>query len=150
MESLARLNATPAVWGIASIISAFGSRYVVTSITPAQEAFLKGAVMRRIVIACMVFVITRNIMVSVMVTFGVVMVLEMFANEQSSLCLFFPKPTKLLGMGLGMTVGAQPQSPQSPPPPPPPPHPQSESMAAAAAAAAASIPPRQPFSTYAP
>lgn len=91
------VNSSPVSWGIASLISALGSRFVVSSLTPAQEHFLAHPFTRRIVICCMIFVVTRDIIQSIMMTFGVILVLDVFTNETSRFCMIpLPRPLKHL------------------------------------------------------
>ena len=78
--------------GAASMLSALGSRFVVAELTPQQEAVLRHPAVKRLVIACMFFIVTRDAATSLVLTVAVTMLLDGLANENSRFCVFFTRP----------------------------------------------------------
>lgn len=92
---VAIINTSPIAWGIASLMSSLGGRFVVSSLTPMQERILGHPLTRRLVICCMVFAGTRDLIKSIIITFGVILVLDVLANETSRFRIIpLPRPLK--------------------------------------------------------
>jgi len=81
------INTSPIAWGIASLVATLGGRYVIESLTPAQRNLLSHPLVRRFIICCMVFLVTRDIVKSLIITVGVVLALEVITNESSRFCI---------------------------------------------------------------
>jgi hypothetical protein len=95
MEWLSVINGSPAAWGVATLAVNLGARFVSTDLTPAQEAVMRHPATKRLVIFCMIFLVTRNLTISFILTLGVIMLLEGFANEHSPFNIFFTRPMQL-------------------------------------------------------
>lgn len=82
-DLISRLNGSPVALAVANVASSFGSRYVLSGLTPAQEAALNHPVVKRVVLACMLFVVTRDVLLSISIAAIVLVFVEALANEQS-------------------------------------------------------------------
>jgi hypothetical protein len=91
----ASMSASPALWGIATLAVNLGARFVTTELTPAQQEALRHPATKRCVLFCMVFLVTRNALVSLMLTVAAVVVLEGLANEHSPFNILFTRPVQL-------------------------------------------------------
>jgi hypothetical protein len=81
------LNTDKVFYAITMLSMNLGSRYVIQDISKLQEKVLASTVCKRFVLFCMLFVATRDIMTAVILTFGVVCLLQYFLNENSTLCI---------------------------------------------------------------
>lgn len=95
MEWLSAINGSPAAWGVATLAVNLGSRFVSMDLTPAQEEVMRHPATKRVVIFCMIFLVTRSVAISLMITLGVIMLLEGFANEHSAFNILFTRPIQL-------------------------------------------------------
>jgi hypothetical protein len=75
------LNTNRFFIGTAMIIMNLGSRYIITDMTKAHERLMTSTVFKRIILFCMFFVATRDVMISCMLTFAFVIVVNGFLNE---------------------------------------------------------------------
>ena len=64
-----------------------GSRFVMQDISQMQERALASPVAKRIVLFCMVFVATRDIIMSLIITFVLVFLMQHLLNENSPFCI---------------------------------------------------------------
>lgn len=87
MSILDAFNTSKIAWGLGTIAMQFGARYVVADLTEMQNRVLASAVAKRIVLCGMIFVATRDIMLSIILTVAIQIVLRWFFNERSSLCI---------------------------------------------------------------
>jgi len=83
LMSIHDINMNPYLLGIAYIMLNLGGRFMVLSITPAQEAFLQNIVFRPLLLFCIMFIGTRNLVVAFWLTLVVLIVLHYLLNEQS-------------------------------------------------------------------
>jgi hypothetical protein len=81
------INTSRIAWGLSTLAMQFGARYVVTDLTDMQTRVLASAVGKRLVMCGMIFVATRDIMLSVVMTMGIHAVLAIFFNEKSAYCI---------------------------------------------------------------
>ena len=95
MEWLSAIDTSPAAWGVATLAVNMGARFVTTELTPAQEEVMRHPVTKRVVIFCMIFLVTRSVAISLIITMGVIMLLEGFANEHSAFNIMFKRPIQL-------------------------------------------------------
>ncbi len=86
-EVLNQISSTKALWGIAAIVTALGSRHVISDLTDRQTELLSSPLVKRFIIFCVIFSATRDVLVAAMVATAVVLVLEYLTNEASQLCL---------------------------------------------------------------
>ena len=82
--SIHEINVNPYVLGIAYILLNLGGRFMVLSVTPAQEAFLQNIVFRPLLLFAIMFIGTRNLVVAFWLTLTVLVILHYLLNENSS------------------------------------------------------------------
>jgi hypothetical protein len=83
--------------GLAMIVMNIGSRYIVNDITADHEEFLKSSIFKKVVMFCIVFIATRDIMTAIIMTFAFSVVMGGLLNKKSGFyILSFTKPTKLI------------------------------------------------------
>ena len=81
------LNGNKYFAGIMMILLNIGSKYVSLEISENQNALLSNKIIRRLLIFTIVFIATRDVKVSLIITaVFIVLVLELF-NEKSNLCI---------------------------------------------------------------
>ena len=83
LMSIHDINMNPYLLGIAYIMLNLGGRFMVLSITPAQEAFLQNIVFRPLLLFCIMFIGTRNLVVAFWLTLAILIILHYLLNEQS-------------------------------------------------------------------
>jgi hypothetical protein len=82
--SIHEINMNPYVLGIAYILLNLGGRFMVLSVTPAQEAFLQNIVFRPLLLFAIMFIGTRNLVVAFWLTLTILVILHYLLNENSS------------------------------------------------------------------
>lgn len=114
MEALLfALNTNKLTYGVAAVLVNLGSRFVIGSLTPAQQTVFSHPVFRRIVFFCIVVMSTRDILLSVGIATAVCLVLEHLLDERSEWCLVRPSSvpsTGLSGQSQQRTGAAVPSS----------------------------------------
>ena len=83
LMSIHEINMNPYILGIAYILLNLGGRFMVLSVTPAQEAFLQNIVFRPLLLFAIMFIGTRNMIVAFWLTLLVLFVLHYLLNENS-------------------------------------------------------------------
>jgi hypothetical protein len=84
------INMNPYVLGIAYILLNLGGRFMVLSVSPAQEAFLQNIVFRPLLLFAIMFIGTRNLIVAFWMTLVILLVLHYLLNENSAWYLLRP------------------------------------------------------------
>ncbi len=84
LMSIHEINMNPYILGVAYILLNLGGRFMVLSVTPAQEAFLQNIVFRPLLLFAIMFIGTRNMVVAFWMTIVVLFVLHYLFNENSS------------------------------------------------------------------
>lgn len=84
LASIQEINMNPYLLGLAYIMLNLGGRFMVLSVTPAQEAFLQNIVFRPLLLFAIMFIGTRNLVVAFWMTIAILLVLHYFLNENSS------------------------------------------------------------------
>jgi hypothetical protein len=69
--------------GLAMVIMNYGSRYVVSDITKYHEHVMQSIIAKKIILFCMCFVATREVMPSIILTFGITLIIDFLMNEKS-------------------------------------------------------------------
>ena len=82
IEQLAFLNTSKLFAGITLIIMNFGSRFVIGDMTAAHEAIYSSPGFKKIVLFCMFFVGTRDVITSAMLAFAFSIVVDVLLNEK--------------------------------------------------------------------
>jgi hypothetical protein len=94
IESLfGSLNGNLYFIGIMMLVLNLGGRFLAMEITKDQEAFFQNPWVRRFLIFVVLFVGTRNLMISFWLTIAVVLTLGYLFNENSALCIIGKKGT---------------------------------------------------------
>lgn len=83
----AQLSGSKLVWGIAAIVASLGSRFVIGDLTPAQQGIMSSKLVRRVVVFAMVFLPTRDVLLSACLTVVVLTLLDGLFNERSRFCI---------------------------------------------------------------
>ena len=84
LASIHEINMNPYLLGLAYIMLNLGGRFMVLSVTPAQEAFFQNIVFRPLLLFAIMFIGTRNLVVAFWMTIAILLVLHYFLNENSS------------------------------------------------------------------
>jgi hypothetical protein len=82
--SVQEVNMNPYVLGLAYILLNLGGRFMVLSVSPAQEAFLQNIIFRPLLLFAIMFIGTRNLVVAFWMTLAVLVALHYLFNENSS------------------------------------------------------------------
>ena len=90
LASIHDINMNPYLLGLAYILLNLGGRFMVLSVTPAQEAFLQNTVFRPLLLFAIMFIGTRNLVVAFWLTLVILMLLHYLLNENSSWYLLRP------------------------------------------------------------
>lgn len=90
LASVHDINMNPYLLGLAYILLNLGGRFMVLSVTPAQEAFLQNIVFRPLLLFAIMFIGTRNLIVAFWLTMVVLVLLHYLLNENSSWYLLRP------------------------------------------------------------
>ena len=83
LHSIHDINMNPYLLGLAYILLNLGGRFMVLSVTPAQEAFLQNIVFRPLLLYAIMFIGTRNLVVAFWLTLVVLVTLHYLLNENS-------------------------------------------------------------------
>jgi hypothetical protein len=78
------LNTNPYLIGILMLLLNLGGRFMVLSVTPAQEAFLQNIIFRPLLLFAIMFIGTRNLIVAFWMTLLILLALYFLLNENSS------------------------------------------------------------------
>ena len=81
------LNTSKLFAGILMILMNVGSKYVDIRLTKSQEQVLKNGLGREIVIFCVVFLGTRDLVLSIIMTSAFIILSDHIFNEESKFCL---------------------------------------------------------------
>ena len=78
------MNMNPYILGLAYIILNLGGRFMTLSLTPGQEAFMQNILFRPLLLFIIMFIGTRNLVVSFWLTLLILVCLNYLFNENSS------------------------------------------------------------------
>lgn len=87
MDVCSALNNSKVAWAISALCINLGSRYLMQDATGLQQAVLSSAVFKRVVVFCIVFMSTRDVLLSATVTAFAWIVLNHLLNEGSAFCI---------------------------------------------------------------
>jgi hypothetical protein len=83
MEVLTALASNKMFIGFAMLMMNMGSRFVIMDIGKAHEALLTNPIVKKIVVFCMFFVATRDIMVAAILSFAFSVIVHGLLHEKS-------------------------------------------------------------------
>ena len=81
--------------GIVMVIINFGARFIVNELNEEQKKLINSKYLRRIIIFLVIFMATRDIVISLVLTVVVILVIFEFFNEDSEYSLV-PKKEKVI------------------------------------------------------
>ena len=81
------LNRSKYFAGVMMILLNLGSRFLVSELSETQEQFLNNSIIRRIVVFTVVFIATKDVWVSLILTAVFIILVSNLFNENSYYCL---------------------------------------------------------------
>lgn len=75
------------VFGVIMILMNLGARYVENELLTSHKALLKSTILRRLLIFSVVFAATRDLFISLTLTAAFVIIVQVFLNPESQLCI---------------------------------------------------------------
>jgi hypothetical protein len=106
LNTLYSLNDSKFFAGIVMLIMNIGSKYVVVELSRTQESFMKYTLGRLLLIFSILWIGTRDIVISLMLTAVFVLLVDYLFNENSRYCII-PEKYKELREELGEQVTQQ-------------------------------------------
>lgn len=88
MDAFSLIATNKVFVGIAILIMNIGSRFVIMDVGKMHEKLLSNEVFKKVVVFCMFFVATRDIMTSMILTFAFIILLDGLMNKNSRFHLF--------------------------------------------------------------
>jgi hypothetical protein len=85
-QLIANVSANKITWGVASLIVSMGSRFVMGDLTPKQQELFHNPVVKRVVIFCILYMPTRDILLAACLTVVACTLMEHVLNEESPYC----------------------------------------------------------------
>lgn len=86
-EVIGFLNTSPLLAGLAMLMLNIGSKYVEVGLSKSQEAALRAGLAREMLIFAIVYMGTKDIVLSIIMTASFIVLSDHFFNEKSSLCV---------------------------------------------------------------
>ena len=86
-RSLSMLNNSPLLAGLAMLILNIGSKYVELGLSKTQEQALRNGIAREFLIFSMVFMGTKDIVLSIIMTASFIILSDFIFNENSRFCI---------------------------------------------------------------
>lgn len=86
-EVIGFLNTSPLLAGLAMLMLNIGSKYVEIGLSKSQEEALRAGLAREMLIFAMVYMGTKDIVLSIIMTASFIVLSDHFFNEESSLCV---------------------------------------------------------------
>jgi hypothetical protein len=80
---LLTLNNNRLFWGLTMIVVNMGSRYIIGDLTKVHEAILSNDYFKVIILFCMFFMGSRDVLVAICLTFGFIIIVQTWLNEKS-------------------------------------------------------------------
>ncbi len=90
-----RINNSKLLSGLAMLVLNLFSKYVELNLSKSQEAYIRNSITREILIFIIIFVATRDLITSVLMTAAFVILSNTVFNEKSNLCVIPAKYTRL-------------------------------------------------------
>jgi hypothetical protein len=84
---LAYINSSPFIFGIAMLFLNIGSRYIELGLSKTQEKAIRIGIARELLIFSIVFVATKDVIISILMTASFFVLSEHLFNEKSRFCL---------------------------------------------------------------
>ena len=87
LQSITTLNSSKYFAGIMMLVLNLGSRFLVMELSESQEQLLSNKIIRRFIIFTVVFISTKDILVSLVVTAIFIVLVSGIFNENSKYCI---------------------------------------------------------------
>lgn len=87
-RTLGMLNNSPLLAGLAMLMLNIGSKYVELGLSKTQEQALRNGIARELLIFAMVFMATKDIIISTLMTASFIILSDFILNEDSRFCIF--------------------------------------------------------------
>ncbi len=81
------INKSKIFGGLMVIMLNIGSKYSVMKFSPTQEAFLRNMITRQVLMFCMIWTATRDIVTTILLTAALHVLTEYMFNEKSRFCI---------------------------------------------------------------
>ena len=81
------INGSKLAWGVAAMMLNLGARNISADLTPLQQRIMAHPAVKSVAVACMFFMATRDILLSVSMASVFVMVVDVLTREGSAFCL---------------------------------------------------------------
>jgi len=104
------LNESKLLLGISIILLNVGSRYIELGFTKTQEDALRNGVAREILLFSMIFIATRDVIISILMTAAFVILADHILNDKSKMCIipgYYKKIKKLVDTNGDGKISAQ-------------------------------------------
>jgi hypothetical protein len=93
-QTVGYLSANPWLAGVCYVILNLGGKHIAMNLTPEQEKLMGSVWVRPLIIFCLCFVATRNIVTAFWLTFFFMLVFYVILYEASPFCLLRVVPTQ--------------------------------------------------------
>lgn len=84
---LAYINTSPFISGIAMLFLNIGSRYIEIGLSKTQEKAIRAGIARELLIFSIIFVATKDVVISILMTAAFFILTEHLFNEKSKFCV---------------------------------------------------------------
>ena len=84
---MSNLNNSKYFAGITMILLNLGSKYISMDLSQTHETILGSKIFRRIIMFVVVFTATRDILISLIITVGFIILVSVLSHDESSFCL---------------------------------------------------------------
>lgn len=92
-ELLLALNTNKLFWGVTMVLMNMGSRFVIMDVSKNHEQLLMSDLVKKLILFCMFFVGTRDIITALMLTFAFSIIVQGLLDHSSRFCIL---PTNVL------------------------------------------------------
>ena len=86
-RGLTMMNNSPLLAGLAMLMLNIGSKYIEIGLTKTQEQALRNSIARELLIFAMVFMGTKDIVLSIIMTAAFIILSDYIFNERSRFCI---------------------------------------------------------------
>lgn len=93
-ELLLSINNNPIITAICVFFINCGGKYVLNDLTKDHEKLFKGKIFRTLTLASIIFISTRNILITLCFTLIYIFILDCLWNKNSRFCMFKKKIIK--------------------------------------------------------
>lgn len=93
-NTLGSINTSKIFWGVSMLMLNFGARYVVADLGKTHELILSHEITKKLIVLCLFFVATRDILMSFILTVAYIVVIDGILHEKRRFCLV---PKSIIG-----------------------------------------------------